>query len=97
MRFVNHDESGTSSRLLTSIDSPRATTPKVSESGRKNRLSAPSQIVGLGSTAGAHDTCRGSFGVGSEWQRTETDCRSVSRQSGARRGSDAAAWRTQHP
>ncbi len=42
-RFVNHDESGTSSRLLTFTASPLVTIPTDSETGRKIIWSAPSQ------------------------------------------------------
>src|SRR5579859_5054548 len=42
-RFTNQDESGTSSRLLTSTASPPGSNAKASDSGRKTRLSTPSQ------------------------------------------------------
>ncbi len=86
MRLVNHDESGTSSRLFTSTASPGGSMANTRASGRKNRLSAPSQISGETYVRGAQTRCCGSFFDGSTRQATVRDTRSSSRVMGARSG-----------
>jgi hypothetical protein len=46
MRFVNHAESATSSRLFALAASRDASNVNDSARGRKSRLSAPSQMTG---------------------------------------------------
>src|ERR1700679_3197484 len=72
LRFVNHDESATSSRSLALTDSPHAAKAKLSASGRKTMLSAPSQMIGDSYVSGAQVTCFGSFSDGFARQGTDT-------------------------
>src|SRR5579883_1019360 len=88
IRLVNQEESGTSSRLLTSIDSPPVTTPRASDAGRNSRLSRPSQMRVASRTSGAQETCAGSFLSGARWHGAVTGVRSGSRHTGARSGND---------
>ena len=55
-RFVNHAESGTSSRLLTFTASPETVTPRASDTGRKKMWSRPDQnLRQLGRPGGTGD------------------------------------------
>src|SRR3954467_5103978 len=72
MRFSNQLESGTSSRLLTLIDSPPGSTAQKREIGRNTRLSAASHANEETYSSGTHFWCLGSSGVGSGRHATLT-------------------------
>src|ERR1019366_3457761 len=55
-RFMNHEESGTSSRLFTLTASPPRSNAKDSDRGRKTMLSTPSQMIGDWYISGAQLT-----------------------------------------
>src|ERR1044071_5952382 len=85
-RLVNHDESGTSSRLLTLRASPETSTDRVRDSGANHRLSTWSHTNGDTYSRGAQSQWRASLDLGSIRHGTDTGCRSVSTANGARSG-----------